>query len=124
MFYAVIKVMRILFMLYCKYLVSLLTYSGLKRLIFLSSIHLLKFFLSIFRLFVGKFKDKVETLNNVAKGTTGSKSEGKKEGCDEEPLVRHPSLNFQIGEQSEAAFLVSELNKSDPIVTTAGCLSS
>lgn len=56
--------------------------------------------------------DKAETLNNVAKGTTGSKSEGKKEGCDEDPLVRHPSLNFQIHEQSEAAYLVSEVRSN------------
>lgn len=49
-------------------------------------------------LFVGKFKDKAETLNNVARRTAESKSpdksQGNTEGCD-----GHPSLSFQT-EQS------------------------
>lgn len=53
-------------------------------------------------LFVGKFKEKAETLNNVARRTaeskTEDKSEGKTEGCDGHPLIGILSLSFHTRE--------------------------
>uniref|UniRef100_A0A665WB23 Sodium/potassium/calcium exchanger 1 n=1 Tax=Echeneis naucrates TaxID=173247 RepID=A0A665WB23_ECHNA len=47
----------------------------------------------------GKFKEKAETLNNVARrkgeGKAQDKGEGNMEGCDGQPLIRYLSFSFQ-----------------------------